>query len=92
MENFSVSGEGRRGKGAYQLRAQVLRVALSRVRPLVLRLKGGILYYQEGAHLLPGSLLTILHRQNTANNQIRKKITHLTSDDSSCHHTDCVHS
>ena len=39
IENFSVRGEGRRGKGACLLRAQVLRLAASRIRPLVLSLK-----------------------------------------------------
>ena len=47
IENFSVRGEGRRGKGAGQLRAQVLRLAASRIGALALSLR-------EGAHLLRG--------------------------------------
>ena len=33
IENFSVRGEGRREKAACQLRAQVLRLAASRIGP-----------------------------------------------------------
>ena len=44
------------GKGAYELRAQVLRVALSMVGPLVLRIRKGTHYYQEKAHLFWGNL------------------------------------
>ena len=43
------------GKGAYDLRAQMLRVALSMVGPLVLKLREGIHYYHEEAHLFLGN-------------------------------------
>ena len=49
IENFSVRGEGRRGKGAFQLKAQVLTVALSRVKLL-----GGDPLFSGGAYLLQG--------------------------------------
>ena len=41
------NGGGKRVK----LRAQVLRGAASRVGPLALRLREGVRYFQEGAHL-----------------------------------------
>ena len=34
----------------------MLRVAASRVGPLTLSLREGVLYFQEGAHLLGGSV------------------------------------
>ena len=44
------------GKGANELRAQVLRVALSMVGPLVLKLREVTHYYHKEAHLFWGNL------------------------------------
>ena len=52
-----LSGEKVEGEGACQLRAQVLRVAASRVPPLALRLREGAHYFQAWAHLLWGGLV-----------------------------------
>ena len=49
-----MSTEGRRGKGACQLKVQVLRVALSKVG--LLSLRKGAHYFQEGPTHYEGDL------------------------------------
>ena len=52
-----LSREKIEGERLCQLRAQVLRVAASRVPPLSLRLRQGARYFQARAHLLQGGLV-----------------------------------
>ena len=54
FENFSVRGEGTREKFTCQLRAQVLRVAASRVGPLALRLRERVQLFSG-----PGPLIIV---------------------------------